>query len=158
MRTLLKPIDPRLLTHTVTVFNDLGRSARKQEAGYMAAVIRKVSLSEGNIYNFNQSGNCAASPFRVVMCCANSDFNSRRFVPVLEWIRLSQTERQNGRFTLHRDMWLITGEHPDIPDGAVIPAAHMNARHFSELGARLVKTTGFTISGLDKAHHFTLEG
>lgn len=158
MCALLKPIDPRLLAHSVTVFNALAPAGSGAGTQYLATVIRKVSFVEGGTYSFKQSGTSAADQFRLVICCANSDFGSRVYAPVLEWMRLPYVEQTSGRFTLHRDMWLCGGECSEFPDGSIVPAAQITPKYFAGRGLRLLKSAVFRQSGLDRAHHFTLEG
>ena len=123
MRALLKPIDPRMLADSLTVFNALGKGESNRDTGYLATVIRKVSFAERNLYSFNQTGADTSNPFCAVICCANYDFSGRVYLPSSEWTRLTPERTLAGCFTLHSGKWQLRGEHVSIPDGTVIPSS-----------------------------------
>lgn len=162
---MLKPIDPRFLPHTMTVFNDVDGGAR-----LVAVVIRNVNYTDSNVFNFKTAGHTGSSnvqqavvsttnAFRVVVDCENSDYGGREYVPVLDWRRLTEAEQTDGtRFTLHRDMWLFKGEHEQFPDGAIVARTFMNPTKFAALGLRLHTTTLFDVAGLDTPHNIQLAG
>lgn len=151
---MLRPIDPRFLPHTMTVFNDIGTGAN-----LVAAVIRDVNYADSNSFNFKVSGVNTTNAFRVVVDCVNSDYGGREYVPVLDWRRLAESEQTDGtRFTLYRDMWLFKGEHEQFPDGAIVAKTSMQQAKFDPFGLRLHKTTLFDMAGLDTPHNIQLAG
>lgn len=162
---MLRPIDPRFLPHTMTVFNDVNGGAR-----LVAVVIRGVNYTDSNAFNFKTAGYSSSAnvqqavvsttnAFRVVVDCENSDYGARAYVPILDWRRLTEEEQTDGtRFTLYRDMWLFKGEHEEFPDNAIVARTSMAPTTFEALGVRLHRTTLFDVAGLDVPHNIQLAG
>lgn len=150
----MRPIDPRFLSHTMTVFNDVDGGAR-----LVAVVIRDVNYTDSNNYAFRVAGVNTTNAFRVVVDCENSDYGGREYIPVLEWRKMTEEEQTDGtRFTLYRDMWLFKSEHEQFQDGTIVAKNAMLPAKFDALGLRLHKTTLFDVAGLDTPHNIQLAG
>lgn len=126
----LRPQDKRFLPDTITVFNP---SSDKKT--FYPCVIKYVNAKVRRGHRNALTGLQSDYKFNVVYDFVSSE-SDKTFIPIAEYTRLSDAEKQDAHFTLSPNMTLVVGEYP----GGAVDIAELTDDNFRSLGLTRLTT------------------